>query len=551
MQTTKFFIKDYPRPQFVRNNYLNLNGSWDFAFDDELKGEVEKWFENFPKQANIVVPFTYQTPLSGINKQEYHPYVWYHRLLDLNDEQLKNKRVILHLEGSDYFTKVYINGKYVDHHKGGYTRFSVDITHYLMVGENKIVYRIEDDLSCTKPRGKQRWLDHSFGCWYVETTGIWKTVWCEFVSENYLKDVKMTPHLENFTLEVNEFDLLSDIHPFKIQLWSRYEPKLYDIEFCLYRNGIKIDQVGSYFGVRDITINNNCLNINDTPTYLKMTLDQGYWKESHLTPPDEAALLLDINRTLEMGYNGVRKHQKIEDERFLYYCDVLGLYVWEEMPSIYEFNDEMVTNFTTEWLEIVKQHYNHPSIITWVPFNESWGLQSLNKNRMQQHFTEQIYHLTKSIDAMRPVVCNDGWEHTISDIITLHNYYGNGELIEKCYKDIKSTLNNSYSLVLPPRNAFAKGYEYKGQPIMISEYGGIGFEKDKEKGWGYGKLANNEQDFINRLKNLTQTIFKLDFCCGFCITQTTDVQQELNGLLYENREPKVPLIEIRKINQNE
>lgn len=586
MKHAKCYVKDYPRPQFVRPTYQMLNGYWDFCFDDDDRGEKEGWFKRFPKQQVIKVPFTYQTPKSGIHTTTHHPIVWYHRTIRLSPEQLNEKRLLLHFEGCDYYTKMYVNGSFIGNHYGGYTRFTFDLTKVIQPGENTITVRVEDDYGCTKPRGKQRWKDESYYCCYIDTTGIWKSVWLEFVPEWYLKGIKMTPHIEQYTVDIeytlNAFkkglklqtiiffkdvevanvtvelkrpffrqaiDIMSETHHSKINLWNHHEPNLYDVEFRLYDNDQLIDCVGSYFGIRHIGIENSWLTINYTPSYLKMVLDQGYWKDSHLTPPSEEALLLDIERALAMGFNGIRMHQKIEDERFYYYCDILGIYVWLEMPSFYEFNDEAVYRFTREWMEVIQQHYNHPSIITWVPFNESWGIPNVPINRKQQHFTKSIYYLTKTMDQSRPVITNDGWQHTISDIITLHDYKEYGEALLSCYRPIEELLNHQKTKGLPPRLPFASNYRYHGQPIMLTEYGGIAFEKNKDEGWGYGQMVKDEQDFIQRLKSLTDAIQSLPFCSGYCVTQLTDVQQEMNGLLDEDRNPKVPLEAIRAINE--
>lgn len=238
-----------------------------------------------------------------------------------------------------------------------------------------------------------------------------------------------------------------------------------------------------------------------------------------------------------MGFNGVRKHQKIEDARFfLYWCDRKGLLVWSEMAAAYEFSDEAVSHFSQEWADIVRQNYNHPCIVTWVPFNESWGIPQVLTDRKQQAFTETIYHLTKSLDSTRPVVVNDGWEHTVSDILTLHDYEEFGARFAARYTDKEPLVSNERSFS-NYKLAFAQGYEYKGQPIIISEYGGIAF--DEGKGWGYGSMVKSEEDFLQRYKDITQAIKQVPYVCGFCYTQTTDVQQEINGLLTADRKPKI------------
>lgn len=583
--TTKAYIKDYPRPQFVRKDWTNLNGEWSFRFDDHNAGEQENWQEKFTETHKINVPFTYETKMSGIGAEEFHPNVWYSRQVQIPKEA-EGKRVILHFQAVDHMAKVWVNGRMAGSHQGGYAAFSFDITPYLVFGsENQITVKAEDSDSCTQPRGKQRWTKDNFECFYVQTTGIWQTVWLEYVEEQRLESVKITPDIDRnivrFDYEVNgvpaagdlkleaivtlkdkpvkrvslaidrpcltvEVDLIHEANgPWKKRLWSPQHPNLYDVEFVLTLNDQVVDRVFSYFGMRKISIEKGKVLLNNVPIYQRLILDQGYWTDSHLTPPSEEALIEDIDRMLEMGYNGVRKHMKIEDARFLYWCDVKGLLVWSEMAATFEFHDRAVEAFTKEWLEIVQQQYNHPSIITWVPFNESWGIASILRDPRQQKFTEGIYHLTKSIDPYRPVITNDGWEHTVSDILTLHDYVETGDGFMKRYSNLEAVLSCE-TTCNQWKYAFAEGYAYRGQPIIISEYGGIAFQSDK--GWGYGHQVSSEEEFMARFAGLTQAIKSVDAIVGYCYTQLTDVQQEINGLLYEDRSPKIPLDEIKKIN---
>ncbi|WP_123043355.1 glycoside hydrolase family 2 protein [Cohnella candidum] len=583
--TTAAYIKDYPRPQFVRENWLNLNGEWSFRFDDRNMGERERWHSKFEGTHTINVPFTYETQASGIGEEAFHPYVWYHKSVHIPKEA-EGKRVILHFQAVDYVAKVWVNGDLVGRHQGGYAAFSFDVTPYLTLGaDNRITVKAEDSNSCTQPRGKQRWTKDNFECFYVQTTGIWQTVWLEYVDARRLDSVKITPDIDRqvvrFDYEVNgvdeggdlkleaivtlkgkpvkrvsltmdrpcltvEVDLVHEANgPWKRNFWSPQKPALYDVEFILYSDDAVVDRVFSYFGMRKISIENGKVLLNNVPIYQKLILDQGYWTESHLTPPSEEALIEDIDKILEMGYNGVRKHMKIEDARFLYWCDVKGLLVWSEMAATFEFHDRAVDAFTKEWLEIVKQQYNHPSIITWVPFNESWGISSILRDKRQQKFTEGIYHLTKSIDPYRPVITNDGWEHTVSDILTLHDYVETGEGFQKRYGKIDAVVGNE-TTCNQWKYAFAEGYRYQGQPIMITEFGGIAYQSDK--GWGYGRQVDSDEEFLKRFEGLTRAIKSVDSICGYCYTQLTDVQQEINGLLTEDRKPKVPLEKIREIN---
>jgi len=300
--------------------------------------------------------------------------------------------------------------------------------------------------------------------------------------------------------------------------------------------------------MREVRIDGSHVLLNNAPIYQRLILDQGYWKDSHLTPPDEKALITDIDKIMSAGYNGVRKHQKIEDEKFLYWADVKGLLVWSEMGAAYEYNDDAVAMFTNEWMEVVRQHYNHPSIITWTPFNESWGVPQIKTNKTQQAFTEAIYYLTKSFDRYRPVICNDGWEHTISDIITLHDYVEKGEeLFERYGGYLEEILDNEvYHLLI--KAAFAEGYEYRGQPVIFSEFGGIAFNNG-EKGWGYGNKVNTKEEYIARFDAVTTAIKKIDAICGYCYTQVTDVQQEVNGIMDMDRNFKIEPEILREINE--
>jgi hypothetical protein len=352
-------------------------------------------------------------------------------------------------------------------------------------------------------------------------------------------------HIE-FTADV----VNTDVCEWGIFTWAPEHPHLYDISFRLLRDGNPVDAVRSYFGMRDIRIDGNKVLLNGVPLYQRLILDQGYWKDSHLTPPDEEALVTDIDRTMAAGYNGVRKHQKTEDERFLYWADVKGLLVWSEMAAAYEFNESAVGRFTREWMEIVRQNYNHPSIITWTPFNESWGIPGIKNNTAQQRFTEGIYNLTKSCDPYRPVITNDGWEHTVSDIITLHDYEEGGEDFFSRYSAYLDAALDNLVYCNGFKSAFAKGYGYRGQPIIISEFGGIAFNNNVA-GWGYGNKVNTAEEFIRRFDAITTAIKKIDRICGYCYTQVTDVQQEINGLMDPDRNFKVDPAILKEINERQ
>jgi beta-galactosidase/beta-glucuronidase len=587
--------QEYPRPQFCRGaeSWKNLNGEWDFAFDDLREGLRLAWPSRFPAESRkIWVPFTYETVKSGIGDAAPHDTVWYRRKFSLENFD-SEKRFMLHFEGCDYRTKVWINGEYTGIHEGGYARFSFDISGFVKPGSNELTVQVEDSFDMSQPRGKQRWKKANFGCWYEQTTGIWKTVWLEILPPRYIESVKMTPLLSEQSLDAEIFlcpdfgdenssvrdsidveisisfqntfvagvtlpavkphlktrlDVFSaGVYEWGLMTWSPEHPNLYDIRFRLLQNGALLDEVFSYFGMREIRIHGKNILLNGSPLYQRLILDQGYWKDSGLTPPDEQALLTDIESVIAAGYNGVRKHQKIEDERFLYWCDRKGLLVWSEMAGAYRYHDSGIAGFTLEWMEIIRQQYNHPSIITWTPFNESWGVPNIKTNPREQHFTEAIYHLTKAFDPYRPVICNDGWEHTISDIITLHDYEELGEEFLKRYARLEEILENRIYHSLS-KSAFAEGYTYRGQPIIISEFGGIAFNNG-DSGWGYGNKVNSKEKFIARFESITLAIKQLDAVCGYCYTQLTDVQQEINGIMDVNRTFKVEPAILKGINE--
>ncbi|MEG1206508.1 MAG: glycoside hydrolase family 2 TIM barrel-domain containing protein [Angelakisella sp.] len=583
------YMPDYPRPQLARSeeSWQNLNGRWSFAFDDNKQGLSKEWYKQLCATQEIIVPFTYETKASGIGDETVHERVWYSRNIDVPADKLENGLVMLHFEGCDYQTTLWVNGVHVGEHTGGYARFSFDITRFVAVGNNTVTVMVDDSLDEQQPRGKQRWRNQNFGCWYVQTTGIWKTVWLEYLPVSNIATLKLTPNLPEATIEL-ACDIVAENYSKDLQLeatvtfcgryinsvtlpvvrknlqtsisvyntdgfewgthtWTPSNPNLYDIELKLIDHGKTMDTVLSYFGMREIRIEGNTILLNGHPLYQRLILDQGYWNDSHLTPPSEAALIEDIDKIKLLGYNGLRKHQKTEDERFLYWCDVKGMLVWSEMAAAYHFSDYAVDTFMKQWSEIVNQNYNHPCIITWTPINESWGVRDIKTDRTQQHFTEAVYHLTKSLDAHRPVIVNDGWEHTISDIITLHDYEEKGSVLLERYTTYKDDILENKLCHNNEKTAFAQGYSYRGQPIIISEFGGIAYNND-DNGWGYGNKVNTEEQFVARFDAITTAIKMIPYCCGYCYTQVTDVQQEINGLMDIERNFKVTPDVIHEIN---
>ena len=574
---------EYPRPNFVREDWLNLNGVWEFEFDDENLGEREKWYQKQAFSRTINVPFCFESELSGIGDTSHHDHIWYRRKLAVPDSW-KGRRVILHFGAVDYHAKVWINGVYMGSHTGGHTPFSFDITDALRWdGSDEVVVKA-DDISSDRQqaRGKQGWLDQPYECWYDRTSGIWQTVWLEPVNQAHIINVRMTPDIDRGTVNVEayltpqavgcslnvrisfgdmsvasvsvpcfedrvSFEVSLINHAFKwgLMLWSPENPNLYDITFTLVdEKGDTVDHVASYFGMRKVSVRDGKVLLNNHPYYQKLILDQGYFPGSNLTAPSEEALINDIKMTKAFGYNGVRKHQKVEDPVYLYWCDRLGLLVWGEMAAYYEFTPKAANTYMREWQEIIDRDYNHPCIIAWTPFNESWGVPNILVDRQQQKYTVAVVNMIRSLDGTRLVVSNDGWEHTDTDLCTIHDYRSSGEDLVRVYADKDKVVNGSPN---GDRFTFADGYGYKGQPVLITEYGGIAFASGR--GWGYGDKVADEKEFLKRFASLTRAIMSIDYICGFCYTQLTDVQQEVNGLMTYDRKPKVDPDKIRAINE--
>jgi len=566
-------MKGYPRPQFARENWINLNGIWDFCFDDQNQGLEKKYYNNFPEEKKILVPFAYETKLSGINDTSQHDIVWYRKTFYVDKSQ--DYIVMLNFGAVDYHMMLYLNDYLVGEHQGGHTSFSFDITDYISYEKNNnLVIRVYDpmkDLSI--PRGKQYWKEKNEGIYYTKTTGIWQTVWIEKVPEKHLLSVKITPDIDNSNVKfeiltnqknsildlnieyskktiiekkINLDDELSsitiDLENIEDNYWSPENPNLYDVSFVLNPGSKNPDIVKSYFGLRKISVNKNQIYLNNKPYYLRLVLDQGYYLDSLLTSKTDEDLINDIKLTKAMGFNGVRKHQKIEEERYLYYADKMGLLVWGELPSAFEFTKKSQENLLKEWKEVIKRDFNHPSIITWVPINESWGVPNLMKDKSQIEFTQKIFRFTKKLDPTRLVVFNDGWELGETDLFNIHDYESDYDILKNRYSDINKLLNSKPGF----KNLLIPGFNYNDQPILVSEFGGVSYAKNGDKGWGYS-VATSDEDFEKRLQNIFKPIYESPFVKGFCYTQLTDVQQEINGLLTASRKPKISIEKIKKI----
>lgn len=571
---------EYPQPQFQREQWMSLNGPWEFEFDDSNTGLAQNWAEANKKfSRTITVPFAFETKKSGIGDTSFHPWVWYRRSVTL-PPAWNGKRILLHFGAVDYRAWVYINGRMAGSHEGGSVPFRFDVTELWKQGANSITVRVEDPPTDRfQPRGKQYWEPQSRGIFYTRTSGIWQSVWLEATGTSYLERVRITPSLNgpvkfdakiareqkgltlhaNVTFaqrpvvtgeaaaENNRASLsLSISDP---RMWNVNQGNLYDVTFEL-RNGTQVlDRVKSYYGYRQVTSENGRVYINGRPIYLKMVLDQGYWPESTITPPSEEAIKFDIQVTKDMGFNGARKHQKVEDPRYLYWADRMGFLVSGETANAYLFDEEYAGRFTREWIEIVERDYNHPSIIMWVPVNESWGTPN-PRDIQQQYHLKANYMLLKSLDPTRLVIDNDGWEHTdTTDLFGFHDYTRTGPLFYDKYKDAGKP-----DFVFPPngRAAVVPGYKYNGSPIFLSEFGGIAYiapgSNVPKDAWGYSGVEPDQRAAIIRLRGLWEAIAKIPAITGICYTQLTDVEQEINGLLTYDRKPKFDAKALRELN---
>ena len=569
---------EYPRPHFKRDHWLSLNGTWEFEFDDRKDGEMRGLPTGSVKLSReIQVPFSYQYPESGIGETAFHDTLWYRKSFTCTQA---DRNVILGFNASDYITTVWINGHYAASHRGGFDPFTVDITAFVTQGENVIVVKCCDPLDPTIPRGKQSWLNDPWSCWYTPNSGIWQSVWLDFVGEDSVEDFSITPDIDNnsFAGEIKLRNALADLIGItvyyegrcvkrqlfspdgkytrycvsmmelnfvdEVAYWTPEHPNLFHVDIGLYRGDALLDTVHTRFGMRKISVSQDGrILLNNQPLYQRLILDQGYWKDSGLTPPSVEAIRQDILLTKAMGFNGARKHQKFEDPYYYYLADELGLLTWCEMPSAYNFNSDEMAYITEQWQSIVGTARKFTSIITYVPMNESWGIRKAATSPAQQHFAKSLYYLTKAADGSRLVSTNDGWENMAeSDILAIHDYASAGAELKEKYN--KNTYADAFQTF---RRVLANGNPYCGQPVLLTEFGGIMFEKDQQGGnWGYNAAAKNDEEFSDRLKALMDGIYAADFQ-GFCYTQLTDVQQEVNGLLDAEHQPKVDPAKLRDI----
>lgn len=571
----------HPTPQFARSQWLDLGGPWGFTYDDACRGIDENWQAREDVYTRTIqVPFPPEAPASGIGDPAFHPIVWYRRVFQVPDDYA-GKRLLLHCGAVDYRARVWVNGQLVGMHEGGQTPFTMDITPVLRSQDEQVIVIRAEDLpgDLAQPRGKQDWQAEPHAIWYQRTTGIWQPVWLEPVSSTSITRVRWTPHVERGLLDMlisiarqDESQvarvhvclslrgkmLADDVYMVegsevqrqitfgqtnwsgnKELLWSPAHPNLIDVTITLLIGEQVVDEVQSYIGLRSIAVERGRFLLNSSPYYLRLVLEQGYWPQSHLAAPNVEAMRREVELAKELGFNGIRIHQKVEDPRFLYWCDRLGLLVWGEMANAYIFSPTAVERLTREWLEVIERDYNHPCIVVWVPLNESWGIPNVARDPQQRHYMQALYHLTKALDPTRPVIANDGWEQLSSDIYGVHDYAFNGDTLRARYgtaEALAHTLQQeqpgSHALLLP-------GNQYTDEPVMLSECGGISeTPKPGESWYGYGTVKDREA-YLAKYRDVIDAILACSPLAGFCYTQLTDTLQEKNGLLTEQREPKL------------
>lgn len=553
--------KEYPRPQFERENWLNLNGEWAFEMDNGRSGEARGLYQEGAALADkILVPFCPESELSGIGHKDFMYGVWYKRTVSLTEAQLSG-RAVLHFGAVDYHCKAYVNGVLAGEHKGGYVSFAFDVTALLRPGANEITVYAEDNTRDRLiPSGKQSHEFKSFGCFYTRTTGIWQTVWMEFLPTEHIERVKYYPNIADGSVTVEA--ALCGTDDFKAEiffagekmgeytaenangtlhftvalkekhLWEVGCGNLYDVRFTF-----GADEVKSYFGLREVRLDGHKFLINGKSVFQRLVLDQGFYPDGIYTAPSDEALENDIKLSLAVGFNGARLHEKIFEERFLYHADRLGYIVWGEFPNwgLDPSYADSVYGILPEWVEELQRDFNHPAIVGWCPYNETWDQEG---RKQFDGALALVYQVTKAFDPTRPCIDTSGNFHVATDIFCVHDYEQDPDI----FKDHYDKLMTEGKLF----DNHEKRQTYRGEATFVSEYGGIAWSQD-ESGWGYGNGPKTGEEFIDRFRRLTDALLDNREMFGLCYTQLTDVEQEQNGLYTYGRKPKFDPEIFRKI----
>lgn len=574
---------EHPNPQWERKTWKNLNGPWEFEFDFGCSAVERRLWEKKRFDREILVPFCPESRLSGIGYTDFISGVAYRRNFELSQEELSG-RVLLHFGAVDYEASVYVNGTLVGSHKGGYTSFCFDITKHVAPGPNTLFVAVKDDVrSGLQPKGKQAHLYASSGCDYTRTTGIWQTVWLEFVPERHIQSAKYYPDPANGKVTVTglvqgqgtlQLTTLWEDKPvgeaalsvedgfFTVQLdlsethlWEPGKGGLYTLLLSFGE-----DRVKSYFGLRTAKFQGRKFLLNGKSLFQRFVLDQGFYPEGIYTAPTEEDLVKDIQLSFAAGFNGARLHEKVFEARFLYHCDRLGYLVWGEYPNwgLDHAHPLSTETYLNQWSEAVERDFNHPAIIGWCPFNETWGYR---EEREKNALLTSLYKLTKRLDPTRPCIDSSGNYRILSEVYDIHDYDQDTQSFQARWDGLTDRIRETGG-VIPAEDPFFNSapegpsgrapffnQPYDNQPIFISEYGGIRWPDDTVEGWGYGNAPATPEEFFARYKGLTEALLNNPEIFGFCYTQLYDVEQEVNGLYTYGRAQKFDISLIRKINQ--
>ncbi len=557
---------EHPRPDLRREDWINLNGEWDFEIDNALVGREKHFEKRDCLDGKIIVPYCPESELSGVKHTDFMNAVWYRRDISV-PEAWRGRRVLLHIGACDYDSTVFVNGKKVGSHKGGYTPFCFDITDKLNYENDYVTVYAEDDTrSPGQVKGKQSEKLGSYGCFYTRTTGIWQTVWLEAVDacriERYeaVSDtanssvilsvegseatlgatVRATVYFDGRKVGEGSTEILDRRSTFTValsekHLWDIGQGNLYDVTFEVIKDGQAKDTLYGYFGLRDIRLNRDGFYLNGRRVFGRFVLDQGFYPDGIYTAPSDEALIFDIEISMKLGFNGARLHQKVFEPRFLYHADRLGYMVFDETGNWgLDHTDPMnIYNFLPEWIEEVKRDMSHPSLIGWCPFNETWDRDGTRQN---DTFIDIIFDITRAIDPTRPIVTNSGSFPSKSDVHDVHDYEQDPEKFREYYSHVDEGIVKCQLYRMDPTR---QKYD-PAKPIFVSEYGGIRWVIGGGNGWGYGESVKSEEEFLERLKGLTDVLLDNKDIFAYCYTQLTDVEQEQNGLLTYDRRLKFP-----------
>jgi len=564
---------EHPRPDFQREQWLNLNGEWQFEVDEKGDGEQRGLTSGQDLAKKILVPFCPESKLSGIGNTDYMTHTWYRRQFRL-PAAMRGRRLLLHFDAVDWLARVWLNGQLVGEHRGGYVPFAFEIRDLARDGDNELVLHVEDDIRSGRQAAGKQTHTVSEGCVYTRTTGIWQTVWLEAVGDTYLREFSLTPDLDGGRVlfrgwvdgpakgvtvrlrasadgkQVGEETVpaawrstLGVLKLSRVIPWQLGKPFLYDLTLDTLRDGKVIDSVKSYFGLRKITIDGNRFLINDKPVFQRLILDQGFYPDGIYTAPTDAAVRGDIELSMAAGFNGARLHQKVFEPRFLYWADKLGYLVWGEYPNwgVNLALPEAVTVVLDEWRTEVRRDRNHPSVIGWCPLNET-GTEAHLAN------LQVLLSATQDLDPTRPFLDTSGYTHfwPDTDVYDTHDYTGDPNAYASRYAAFSLTGTEPWNnRPEDPRS------RYRGQPFFVSEYGGIhvNTKRDTGPGWGYGGAGLDLPDFLARYKGLTDAMLDNPNMFGFCYTQLTDIEQEQNGIYFYDRQQKYDPALVRAINQ--